>query len=179
MRPKPVSVSSNTKRTQLDAPVAGDRLRRRTLSHGRRCWDRAAWLRGGNLRERITRQGGQQTREEILEWLPTMAGALDTVHRNGSLHRDVKPANILFDGEGHAVLSDFGIATAIGLRIMGKAGLFEMKKLSVLQVLPLAACYALCTPLSNLSLAFNSVGFYQMMKILTTPYVAVIHQAVC
>jgi len=72
------------------------------------------YLRGGNLRERIGRQGGQQTREEVLEWLPTVAGALDTVHRNGSLHRDVKPANILFDGEGHAVLSDFGIATAIG-----------------------------------------------------------------
>lgn len=72
------------------------------------------YLRGGNLRERITRQGGQQTCEEVLEWLPTIAGALDTVHRNGSLHRDVKPANILFDGEGHAVLSDFGIATAIG-----------------------------------------------------------------
>ena len=72
------------------------------------------YLRGGNLRERIAKQGGQQTREEILEWLPTMAGALDTVHRNGSLHRDVKPANILFDAQGNAILSDFGIATAIG-----------------------------------------------------------------
>lgn len=57
---------------------------------------------------------------------------------------------------------------------MGRCGLFEAKPLSVMQVLPLAACYALCTPLSNLSLAFNSVGFYQMMKILTTPYVAII-----
>jgi len=72
------------------------------------------YLRGGNLREKITKQGGQQTRDEILEWLPTMADALDTVHRNGSLHRDVKPANILFDAQGNAVLSDFGIATAIG-----------------------------------------------------------------
>lgn len=72
------------------------------------------YLRGGNLRERIASQGGQQTREEVLEWLPTIAAALDAVHRNGSLHRDVKPANILFDGEGHAILSDFGIATAIG-----------------------------------------------------------------
>lgn len=72
------------------------------------------YLRGGNLRERITKQGGQQTVDEVLEWLPTMADALDTVHRNGSLHRDVKPANILFDAQGNAVLSDFGIATAIG-----------------------------------------------------------------
>lgn len=72
------------------------------------------YLRGGNLRERITNQGGQQTREEVLEWLPTIADALDTVHQNGSLHRDVKPANILFDERGNAVLSDFGITTAIG-----------------------------------------------------------------
>ena len=83
-------------------------------SHGDVPYAVVQYLRGGNLRERITQQGGQQSREEILEWLPTIAGALDTVHRNGSLHRDVKPANILFDGEGHAVLSDFGIATAIG-----------------------------------------------------------------
>ncbi len=72
------------------------------------------YLSGGNLRERITSQGGKQTREEILAWLPTIADALDTVHRNGSLHRDVKPANILFDAQGNAILSDFGIATAIG-----------------------------------------------------------------
>ncbi len=72
------------------------------------------YLRGGNLRERIAKQGGQQTREEILAWLPTIADALDTVHRNGSLHRDVKPANLLFDAQGNAILSDFGIATAIG-----------------------------------------------------------------
>jgi hypothetical protein len=63
---------------------------------------------------------------------------------------------------------------SIGLRIFAKFGLFELKPVTTLQILSLAACYALCTPLSNLSLAFNSVGFYQMMKILTTPYVAVI-----
>ncbi|HEB91629.1 MAG TPA: hypothetical protein ENI85_18785, partial [Deltaproteobacteria bacterium] len=72
------------------------------------------YLRGGNLRDRIGEQGGQQTPDEVLEWLPTIADALDAVHKNGSLHRDVKPANILFDERGNAVLSDFGIATAIG-----------------------------------------------------------------
>lgn len=72
------------------------------------------YLSGGNLRERIRSQGGQQTSAEILEWLPTIADALDTIHKNGCLHRDVKPANILFDERGNAILSDFGIATAIG-----------------------------------------------------------------
>ncbi len=83
-------------------------------SHGDVPYAVVQYLRGGNLRELITQQGGQQTPAEILEWLPTIADALDTVHKNGSLHRDVKPANILFDERGNAVLSDFGIATAIG-----------------------------------------------------------------
>ncbi len=83
-------------------------------SHGDVPYAVVQYLRGGNLRERIAAQGGQQTPEQILEWLPTVADALDTVHKNGSLHRDVKPANILFDERGNAVLSDFGIATAIG-----------------------------------------------------------------
>jgi hypothetical protein len=72
------------------------------------------YLGGGNLRDQIQDAGGQQTREEIMEWLPRVADALDFMHRKGSLHRDVKPANILFDERGHAILSDFGIATAIG-----------------------------------------------------------------
>jgi len=83
-------------------------------SHGDVPYAVVQYLSGGNLRERITHQGGQQTPDEILEWLPTVADALDAVHKNGSLHRDVKPANILFDARGNAVLSDFGIATAIG-----------------------------------------------------------------
>jgi tRNA A-37 threonylcarbamoyl transferase component Bud32 len=39
-----------------------------------------------------------------------LLGALDCVHANGLVHRDVKPANILLDAAGHARLTDFGIA---------------------------------------------------------------------
>jgi len=46
-------------------------------------------------------------------WLPGVASALDFVHAQGYVHRDVKPGNILFDAHGHVFLSDFGVAKAL------------------------------------------------------------------
>ena len=43
-----------------------------------------------------------------------VAGALETAHRRGTLHRDVKPANILLTEYGEPQLTDFGIARIIG-----------------------------------------------------------------
>ena len=48
----------------------------------------------------------------VTRLLEQIGGALGSAHAAGVIHRDVKPANILFDDDGEAYLTDFGIATA-------------------------------------------------------------------
>lgn len=48
--------------------------------------------------------------ETTLKLVTEIASALDYAHARGMIHRDVKPANILYDSHGSAILTDFGIA---------------------------------------------------------------------
>lgn len=56
----------------------------------------------------LTRSGPLPWRR-VVEIGIEIAGALDVVHRQGLVHRDVKPANIMLDASGHAKLIDFGV----------------------------------------------------------------------
>ena len=65
---------------------------------------------GGSLRERLARERRLPVKE-VLRIAQEVGTGLDFAHRNGFVHRDVKPENILF-ADGHAVLADFGVARA-------------------------------------------------------------------
>jgi WD40 repeat protein/tRNA A-37 threonylcarbamoyl transferase component Bud32 len=75
------------------------------------------YLAGGSLRDRqqVGPEGGFLPLPvgELPGWLPAVASALDFMHEQRYIHRDVKPDNILFDDHGHAYLSDFGIAKVL------------------------------------------------------------------
>jgi TolB-like protein/tRNA A-37 threonylcarbamoyl transferase component Bud32 len=66
------------------------------------------WVEGGSLHDCVQRQGALPV-ERALRLAREVADALDYAHRQGIVHRDVKPANILLSG-GHALVADFGIA---------------------------------------------------------------------
>ena len=64
--------------------------------------------------EALIRRHGPLNWRETLSVGVKLAGALDAAHRVGTLHRDVKPANILLTDYGEPQLTDFGIARIAG-----------------------------------------------------------------
>ena len=68
------------------------------------------YVPGGSLRDRLTAEG-RLPLKDALRIAQEVGAGLDYANRNGYVHRDVKPENILI-ADGLAVLSDFGIARA-------------------------------------------------------------------
>lgn len=66
---------------------------------------------GGTLERRA--EGGSLPVAKVLQTGVEIGSALETVHRTGIIHRDVKPANILVDEYGAVGLTDFGVAARI------------------------------------------------------------------
>lgn len=66
------------------------------------------YMPGGTLKNKLGSK--PMPPSAILPTAQRVAEALDAAHKRSIIHRDLKPGNILFDGDGHAFLSDFGIA---------------------------------------------------------------------
>ena len=65
----------------------------------------------GSLRDLVPMEG-QVAEETVWQVLRDVLGALDVAHRASVLHLDIKPANVLLDGRGGFVLTDFGVSQA-------------------------------------------------------------------
>src|SRR5262249_47859110 len=67
------------------------------------------YVRGQNLQE-ILRREGQLPQERAIEIAADTLDALDYAHSMQTVHRDVKPGNILIGSNGDVKLADFGLA---------------------------------------------------------------------
>lgn len=70
------------------------------------------YVAGESLRDRIDRLGRLPVAES-LGIARQLGDALAHAHARGVVHRDIKPENVLLDAQGHALLTDFGVARAL------------------------------------------------------------------
>lgn len=68
------------------------------------------YVNGMTLRQYLNERGGRLTSRETVHFISQILQALDHAHRNGVVHRDVKPQNIMLLASGQLRMMDFGIA---------------------------------------------------------------------
>ncbi len=69
------------------------------------------YVEGESLRERLNREK-QLSIDDAVRIASQVADAIGSAHRQGVVHEDIKPENVLLR-EGHAVVADFGIPLAV------------------------------------------------------------------
>jgi predicted Ser/Thr protein kinase len=79
------------------------------------------YIDGENLKELVVRKGRLDIRE-ALEIAVEVARGLAFAHAQGLVHRDVKPQNVLLNGDGRAKVTDFGIARSVDVDGMTQTG---------------------------------------------------------
>ncbi|KAK7197936.1 Triose-phosphate Transporter family [Novymonas esmeraldas] len=85
---------------------------------------------------------------------------------------------VLFKGHGFSygtllTVIHFFI-TSLGLLGCHMMGVFEPKRIPLANIMPLCISFCGFVALTNMSLVYNSIGFYQLIKVLTTPLLVVI-----
>src|SRR5215217_7348273 len=76
---------------------------------------------GDNLKEVVHDRGALPIKQAI-ELVLQVARALSFAHEHGLVHRDVKPQNVLLNGDGRAKVTDFGIARTLDVDGMTQTG---------------------------------------------------------
>ena len=79
------------------------------------------YVDGENLKELVVRKGRLEI-PEALEIALEIARGLAFAHEHGLVHRDVKPQNVLLNGDGRAKVTDFGIARSLDVDGMTQTG---------------------------------------------------------
>src|SRR4051794_4767504 len=70
------------------------------------------FIDGDDARASVRRRGPLAPAQAV-EVVARVAAGLDAIHRAGYVHRDVKPANVLVDRDGHVYVTDFGLAKQV------------------------------------------------------------------
>src|SRR5467141_2187956 len=76
-------------------------------------WYTMKRIRGRSLEQIISERGGLPL-ADVLSIVQQVGDALHYAHRQGVVHRDVKPANVMIEDSGWAYVCDFGVARAFG-----------------------------------------------------------------
>ena len=98
---------------RLAAAVAGPGVLRVLDASPAEGWVALEWVARGSVRD-VLRAGDVAALLPIARWAQPLARAIARVHREGYVHADVKPGNVLFRHPNDPVLGDFGIARPRG-----------------------------------------------------------------
>jgi serine/threonine protein kinase len=79
------------------------------------------YAEGGSLDNRIRETGALEV-DATITLAEQLASGLDALHDAGLVHRDVKASNVVFDAEGKAMLTDFGLAKGRAYTILTRPG---------------------------------------------------------
>jgi serine/threonine protein kinase len=79
------------------------------------------YVEGRSLAERLAAEGPLDP-PALLRLATEVGAGLDALHDRGLVHRDVKPANVMLDADGSAVLGDFGLAKGRADTVLTRPG---------------------------------------------------------
>jgi tRNA A-37 threonylcarbamoyl transferase component Bud32 len=105
----------------------------------------------GSPLSRVLAQSGALPIEFVVRIITQLASALEHMHRQGIIHRDVKPSNVMLDESGHVTLMDFGSAReltpetrrTLSGEMLGTLGYMAPEQISGDAITPATDVYAL------------------------------------